>query len=327
MIMNETTTVPPAVSAADSVCAVILSYNSLESLKRVVAAVRRQTHQVNRIFIVDNGSTDGTKEWCLESCGGCELILLSVNNGVGAGHNRGWEAAIETVSPQFIWALEHDSVPEPRCLDALVQSYRAYVKKQPIGAVSPNTVPSHIDPAKSCKRIFWRLWRVRTTVSPSRDADRSVVRNFLFNGTLFPTTTLREIGYLNEQFHVGYEDFEFADRVRRAGKAILFVPAAVVAHDDFKAYRARTVLGREELFATDSVSRSYYARRNALYLERCRKGLIPTLAKVCVKLPLIVVNTLLERDEKLRRVQGDWFAVRDGMRGYLGPRSYRFLRS
>ena len=45
------------------VVAVVVTYNRLNLLQRVVGALKGQSKKLDKIYIVNNGSTDGTKEW------------------------------------------------------------------------------------------------------------------------------------------------------------------------------------------------------------------------------------------------------------------------
>src|ERR1700687_3616443 len=46
-----------------SVAVVILTFNRLKLLQRCIKHVREQTRRVDGVIVVNNGSTDGTKEW------------------------------------------------------------------------------------------------------------------------------------------------------------------------------------------------------------------------------------------------------------------------
>ncbi len=45
------------------VVAVVVTYNRLNLLQRVVGALKGQSKRLDKIYIINNGSTDGTKEW------------------------------------------------------------------------------------------------------------------------------------------------------------------------------------------------------------------------------------------------------------------------
>ncbi len=69
---------------ANSVAAVILTHNRLSLLKRCVAAVRAQTRPLDAIIVVDNASTDGTREWLAQESD-LKVITAQANLGGPAG--------------------------------------------------------------------------------------------------------------------------------------------------------------------------------------------------------------------------------------------------
>jgi GT2 family glycosyltransferase len=68
--------------------AITLTHNCLELTKRCVDSLWNQD-ALSRVHIVDNGSTDGTKEWLIqqEEKGLIEVMLRDENRGVSAGWN------------------------------------------------------------------------------------------------------------------------------------------------------------------------------------------------------------------------------------------------
>lgn len=72
----------PGLSVSDSVLGIgIVTYNRLLHLKRCVERVSRLTRGEYRLVIADDGSSDGTREWC--SVSGLSIVP------VGHGENRG----------------------------------------------------------------------------------------------------------------------------------------------------------------------------------------------------------------------------------------------
>ena len=60
-----------------SVCAVIVTYNRLDVLKNSLAGIVAQTAKISTILVVDNNSTDGTREY---------LISLHGQNNIRSVH-------------------------------------------------------------------------------------------------------------------------------------------------------------------------------------------------------------------------------------------------
>jgi glycosyltransferase involved in cell wall biosynthesis len=46
----------------NQVAAVVVTYNRLELLKKIINGLLDQVHKINKIIVVNNNSTDGTKE-------------------------------------------------------------------------------------------------------------------------------------------------------------------------------------------------------------------------------------------------------------------------
>jgi GT2 family glycosyltransferase len=312
-----TTPIPPLASVA----AVILSYNARASLPAVITAVERQSHPVARIIIVDNGSTDGTQNWCRKAYPGHILFLLRENLGVGAGHNLGWRAAIVDGMYEFVWALEHDSLPHPDCLRELVLAFRRLAGDSPIGVLRPvQTSHSNLEAATTYVLAERRL-RPLTDAWTARHTS-----GLEFNGPLFPVQTFRLCGLLNEEFFVGHEDLEYAGRLERHGLRIVRVPSAIVSHDPTKRFRRVRLLGRTLLVPGADVARTYYFSRNALYLEKSTGHPVLAVTKCLIRLPLVLLYILLFRDHKAQRVAARLFAIRDALAGHLGAKDYAFLR-
>lgn len=86
----------------------IVSYNRLAAMQRCVDAVRRYTRTPHTLIVADDGSEDGTAEWCRAN--GIRTIS-GPNRGVAFNNNRlYYEFAEHTDCDPFI-VLEQDAVP------------------------------------------------------------------------------------------------------------------------------------------------------------------------------------------------------------------------
>ena len=47
----------------DKVCAIVVTFNRLNLLKDVIQSLREQNSKLEEILVVNNNSSDGTKEW------------------------------------------------------------------------------------------------------------------------------------------------------------------------------------------------------------------------------------------------------------------------
>ncbi|MFD1198955.1 glycosyltransferase [Brucella gallinifaecis] len=103
--------------------AVVVTFNRLEKLKSCISAINAQSITVRTIHVVDNNSTDGTREWLLENAKTLNITphLLNHNGGGAGGFNAGIRAACN-VGADWIWVMDDDVYPKSDCLKAVVNS-------------------------------------------------------------------------------------------------------------------------------------------------------------------------------------------------------------
>ena len=106
--------------------AVIVTYNRKKLLMECLDAILGQTVMVDKIVLIDNASTDGTKE-CLEEKGylGMEVvdyIQMPSNTGGAGGFYEGIKKAREEKC-DWVWVMDDDTIPTPNCLEALLNAY------------------------------------------------------------------------------------------------------------------------------------------------------------------------------------------------------------
>lgn len=91
-------------TSAPFISVVIPTYNRLELLKQTVDSVRGQTFRDFEIVVVDDGSTDGTREWLQEQT---DLrCLTQPNSGIATSRNNGAAAA----RGRWFAFLDHDDL-------------------------------------------------------------------------------------------------------------------------------------------------------------------------------------------------------------------------
>ena len=99
------------------VAAVVVTYNRLALLQRLVARLR-EVSQLDEIIVVDNASTDGTGAWLADQA---DLVwrTLETNTGGAGGFHTGLGWAMER-GADLAWLMDDDGVPAPDCLERLL---------------------------------------------------------------------------------------------------------------------------------------------------------------------------------------------------------------
>ncbi len=238
--------------AEPTVCAVVVTYNRKALLRQCLAALREQTRRPDRVLVVDNASTDGTREMVRDEFGEAELLALPENAGGAGGFHAGLRAAHEG-GADWSWLMDDDTIPAPDALAELLAA-PARLLETPLllssralwsdGSLHPMNEPSFkrepehfID---SCERGLLPL-RMATFVS-----------------LLVRRATVERFGLPLAHYFIWSDDIEYTARVLRDGPHGYFVPSSVVEHRTRSAHTAVTETG----------GRFYFHVRNSLYMMR-----------------------------------------------------------
>jgi glycosyltransferase involved in cell wall biosynthesis len=100
-----------------SVSVIIPAYNSASTITRALQSVTAQTHAPKEIIVVDDASTDNTRElaanFASTSSVPLRVITQSANGGPSAARNTGWDAA----TSDYIAFLDADDQWHPRKIE------------------------------------------------------------------------------------------------------------------------------------------------------------------------------------------------------------------
>lgn len=96
------------------VSAIITTHNRLELLQRAVESVLNQTYRNLELIIVDDGSTDGTKEWCRSLTNKAQpeinISFISIPPGRSRGGNYARNLGIDAAKGEAVAFLDDDDV-------------------------------------------------------------------------------------------------------------------------------------------------------------------------------------------------------------------------
>ena len=92
---------------------VLPTRDRLRQLQRALASVDAQSFRDHELIVIDDGSTDGTREWLTAEPAGARLVTTATPRGAGAARNRGIEAA----RGELIAFLDDDDVWRPTYLE------------------------------------------------------------------------------------------------------------------------------------------------------------------------------------------------------------------
>jgi GT2 family glycosyltransferase len=226
-----------------SLAITIVTYNSAQYIERCIESIARQDYPNKRIIIVDNASTDSTRE-CLERLkSGCHIVYNPVNTGFAAAQNQ----AIQLSEAAWLLVLNPDVVLAPNFLRNLVITGEldktAGTVCGKLLAISPSLeIPDK--PLLDSTGIFLTP-ELRHLDRGSRIEDRGQYDRFeyVFGATgaaaLYRRAMVDDISiggeFFDSDFFAYREDADVSWRAQLLGWSCVYCPAAV-------AYHVRTVL-------------------------------------------------------------------------------------
>lgn len=218
---------------------IIVSYNTrqmtLDCLRALQAGLADMPAEV---WVVDNGSTDGTVESIRTAFPAARIIANRQNLGFGAANNQ----AMREASGRYLMLLNSDAFPQPGAIQAL----KFFLDTHPaVAVVGPRLCDCDGALQISCYPFptparAWaeNLWIDRIAPHTARlgdyrrwqhDCERMV--DWVIGACLMVRReAYQQIGGFDERFFMYAEESDWQRRMRSAGWQIAFTPAAIVTH-------------------------------------------------------------------------------------------------
>lgn len=297
---------------SERVCAIVVTYNRKDLLRICLDALHVQTQLVADILVVDNASTDGTKQMLVEQFPHVQVLSLSHNGGGAGGFHAGIEWAYQR-DFDWLWLMDDDGRPAPDCLSRLLE------QQQPHSVLVPIQQDSRGDCYGICE---WQGTNVNVTyevIAQKRPYIGPYV--FAFVGPLVPRTVVQQVGLPNKDFFIWYDDIEYALRIiAKPTMAIRVVPDAVFFHDFGGSVKVVRFLGRTSIRPQQPAWKGYYGARNPLYIITRLRYNFPDLARYSITQIRLIIGDILYEADRGQRVKLRLRGIMDGLLGRLGKR-------
>jgi rhamnopyranosyl-N-acetylglucosaminyl-diphospho-decaprenol beta-1,3/1,4-galactofuranosyltransferase len=276
--------------------AVVVTYNRADVLRPSLLAIRKQEWAPDKVFVVDNGSSDHTGDMLRAEFPEMTHHRLASNLGFGGGLAAGMAEAWRQ-GYAYYWLLDDDSQPASfllkQCMDVARESSGLGI----IG-VSGGTM---------------RWGNPEFTPEPEQPTGPLAVSNsdwVHLDGAVVPREVVEQLGYPRSDYFMMLEDVEYSNRMKRSGLR--------VAH--FQLHQGvieRGNLGSGGDGKPSPPWRGYYQTRNQLFMAIDHRSLAEVIGWLYRQVKLIAATALLldRKGERIRlRVLGAWHALR-GVRG------------
>lgn len=233
------------------VSVIILNYHVADLTIKCILSVKKSTYENIEIIVVDNNSNDGLDKK-LENFPKVVFIQSKENVGYSGGNNFGIKRALEG-GVDYVFILNPDVSVERCAIEDLVIA----AERESISIAGPKVLFAD-------KETIWYaggIFDEANVIGSHRGVDerdlgqynKEQETEYVSGGALFVSSKVFEsIGLFDERYFLYYEDSDFCFRARKAGFKIMYIPQAVVYHENAKS----TGLG--------SPLQDYYITRNRM---------------------------------------------------------------
>lgn len=214
------------------IAAVVVTFNRKSLLLECLAALIKQTYPVERIYLIDNASTDGTQE-LLEEAGftshpKIEYVRLPENSGGSGGFYEGMKLAHQG-SFDWIWVMDDDAEPMPDALSLLL-SCKPMDELAHLSGLCGMTVGLDGVPQYVHRGNFDAV--VGQSALKKHDAlSAQLISYASFVGLLIRSEAISKAGYPLPEFFIWFDDVEYCLRLKGFGP-IFYAPESVILHKD-----------------------------------------------------------------------------------------------
>lgn len=210
--------------------ACVVNYNGGELLTSVLDGLREQEHALAEILVVDNGSTDGSRDLVRREYPGIRLCELGENRGPGTARNAGYREATH----ELVLFVDNDVVLDPQCARRLLRALHndpsaVFAMPRVLSARRPEIIDFEgAQPHFTGLMCLEGRGLSRTEgASELRRTGSLITACFLVDRSRWGDGPL-----FDESFFIYLEDHDLGIRARLRGWDILSVPDATCRHGE-----------------------------------------------------------------------------------------------
>ena len=211
--------------------AIVVSYNRADLLKECLDGLAAQTTPLERVIVIDNGSTDHAVEIARNHPVNADVHELADNLGGAGGFAAGVAWALDAYDPTWVWLMDDDTIPTPHAHERLLNTAAEY----------PNQSNRPLQVLSS--RAVWT------------DVESHPIRTASFVAAFLSASACRDLGLPLADYFIWGDDTHYTGSLLRNGVGIQ-VHTSIVEH-------------RTAQFASwknDPGARFYYDVRNKLWV-------------------------------------------------------------
>lgn len=266
------------------ILAIVVTYNAMQWADRCFGSLFQSSVDPD-VYVVDNGSTDGTQKYIEERFPKIIFRQSDKNLGFGKANNLGLQYALDN-HYDYVYLLNQDAWIFPNTLDELIKISNKYPN---YGLLSPFQMESdiyHID-YNFMTVVCASNLNILCDLYNNSPHDIYPVSHIMAAHWFMTNRCIKQVGGFSPSFPHNGEDDNYTDRIRYKGIKIGVVPSLRVVHD-----RGNRVISKEKqmyLEYTESIRKISRPIKSNEFLSR-----LP----VCSSVLLFLKSTIKYRSIK-----------------------------
>lgn len=212
---------------------IIPNWNGKEFLNTCLSSLKEQSFKDFKVFVIDNGSSDGSQIKAKELFPGISVMQLDKNYGLGKAINVGMEEALKIPEIKYLALLNNDIKADSKWLEKLIEATQMPENKN-VGIFSPKILFMDTpDIIFSTGHTFsWGFLQERGF--GKKDNGQFDKKLEIIGGScascLYKREMVEKIGLYKDELFFHQVDPEFSWRAKKQGWLAKFVPESIVYH-------------------------------------------------------------------------------------------------
>jgi GT2 family glycosyltransferase len=279
------------------IIAIVVTYNRKQLLLENINALLKQNYKNFDILIVDNASTDGTKEEISEfiNDGKIKYINTGKNLGGAGGFSFGINEALVN-NYDFAWLMDDDTIPAENALKSLINKSKLIDNKFSfLGSLVKWT------DGTLCIMNIQRLLKKWAPYYDKLQYKLVPISSSSFVSMFINLKVAKKVGLPFSKFFIYGDDWEYSERLRTIEPGYLDCDSIVI-------HKMSSNQGTDVVnIDLNRVSRYYYNYRNLFYIYKHYYGFVGVIKYILIFILTFFKIIFKAKDNRLKRI---WYTTK-----------------